>query len=155
MFNGMFFLSYNRLPEWPFNSLWGSLNFHLNWCFTVFDMKLAGCMGGLDPPCLAEWVEGEVEVEVLKCSGQTESPVLRPRWGQREFLGCSGREQAGAQDLSNYTIWVTGELFICAVWHVSVDWGSCAVWKTDSAEVYLFILQAKQPNRTRNWKLES
>lgn len=65
---------------------------------------------------MAEGVE--VEVEVLKCLGQTESPVLRPRWGQWEFQGsflCSGREQAGVQDLGNYTIWVTGDLFICAV----------------------------------------
>ena len=94
---------------------------------------------------VAEWVE------VLKSSGRTESPALRPRWGQQEFLGLVLMFRKGAgrvQDLSNYTIWVTGELFICAVWHVSVVWGSCAVWKTDSAEVYLFILQAKQPNRT-------
>lgn len=87
-----------------------------------------------------------VEVAVLRCS------VLMPRWGWWKFLrrfSCSGKEQAGAQDLSNYTIWVTGELFICTVWHVSVDQGSCAAWKTDSADVYLFVLQAKQPNRTR------
>ncbi len=65
-------------------------------------------------------------MEVLKCLRQTEALVLRPDWGLQELQGCllcSGREQAGVQDLSNYTIWVTGELFICAVGHVSVVWG--------------------------------
>lgn len=76
-------------------------------------MKSAGCMGEVDPPLLLQrWVE------VLKSLGRTESPVLRPRWGQREFLGwflSSGREPAGVQELSNYAILVTGELFVCAV----------------------------------------
>lgn len=36
----------------------------------------------------------EVEVEVLKCLGQTEPSVLRPRWGQREFLGSYVQEES-------------------------------------------------------------
>lgn len=116
----------------------GVVKASLSSCYTVFDVWLKGSTGELPPPPphakleKGEWVAGRAEV--LKCSGQT--------WGRKR----AGR---GEQDLSNYTIWVTGELFICAVWHISVDLGSCAAPKTDSAEVYLFILQAEQPNRTR------
>lgn len=64
-------------------------------------------MGVLDPLASFRNATEWTELEVLKCSGHTESPVLRSRWGQREFLSwfsCSGKEQAGAQDLGNYTI---------------------------------------------------
>lgn len=106
-------------------------------------------MGELDHPVLLQkcemggWMDGRVKV-----LGTDRGSCLQSFVGAAGgWFSCSGREQAGARDLSNYTIWVTGELFICAIWHVSVDRGSCAAWKADSAEVYLFVLQAKQPNR--------
>lgn len=60
----------------------------------MFDMKLMGCMVELENEGFRNGKLG-----VLKCLGQT---VLRPRWGRQEGLGwflCSGREQAGVQDL--------------------------------------------------------
>lgn len=56
-------------------------------------------------------------MEELKHQEQTESSVLGPRQGAAGGSGflCSGREHAGVQDLVDYTIWVTGGLFICAV----------------------------------------
>lgn len=60
--------------------------------------------------------------------------------GLLNYLGCRG------------AIYLRGLTCFCGL-------GELAVWKTDSAEVYLFILQVKQTNTTRlrrgtgNWRV--
>lgn len=112
-------------------------------------------VGRLEEPILLhkwekdKWVDKGGGVKVLRADWVSCPQAQVGDWVFLHWFSCSGKEQAGVQDSSNYLIWVTGELFICLVWHVSVDQGSCAVWKTDSTEVYLFILQTKQPYWTR------
>lgn len=76
-----------------------------------------GCMGELDLPAVLKKRQS-VQMEVdggAKAPGADRVLCPGPQAGGSGGFLCSGREHAGVQDLVDYTIWVTGGLFICAV----------------------------------------
>lgn len=84
-----------------------------------------------------------------RCYWDTLPHVHGPRWGKREAGSHVQEESRQGRRICAITLFgLQGSYLFARVDMFLSTRGAVQVWKSDSAEVYLFILRARQPNRT-------